>query len=124
MAGRDAMLRFASTVRDAGAALAVDDVPGGHDRLMTMAILRPEVVKLDGDTLQRSCADAGERLRLEAAVALAREYGSVLVAEGIEEPAHVEMALRLGAEIGQGFGLGVPLRCPLEDVRPYQRRAA
>lgn len=118
--GRRDVLRFAHAVRDAGARLAVDDVPVGHDRHVAMGLLQPDIVKLDGPTLRRALHDGGERTRVAAIVSIARDMGSVLIAEGIEEPAHVEAALRIGAEIGQGFRLGRPLRAPLADVRAYQ----
>lgn len=118
---RAAVRRFAADIRGAGARIAVDDVPAGFDRMRAIGWLAPDVVKLDGDTLRRSVHDANARLRLEAACIMARDHRAVLVAEGIEEPAHVRSALWFGAEIGQGYLLGEPRCCSLSEVHPFQR---
>lgn len=115
-----AVRRFAAGIRSLGARIAVDDVPAGYDRVYAISLLQPDVIKLDGDTLHRSLAQASERVRIEAMTIMARDHNAIVIAEGIEAPAHVRAALEFGATIGQGYHLGRPRCCPLSDVRPFQ----
>ncbi|WP_432535195.1 EAL domain-containing protein [Kineococcus arenarius] len=106
-------------LRERGARIALDDVGTGHSGLLRMAVVRPEVLKvdlqlvrgLDGDPVKRSlvrflgeCAD-----RLDAWV----------VAEGVETPGELDVLRSMGVPLVQGFLLARPA----EGFAPLSPRA-
>lgn len=104
------VIAAADAVRRRGWAVALDDVGAHWSSLALLWVLRPEVVKLDLDVVQRPGPEAD---RLVAAVrAYADATGALVVAEGIETPAHLERARAFGADIGQGWHFGRPGALP------------
>ena len=71
-------------------------------------------LKLDIEFVGDLTSNAASAHVVKAVVALARDFGAYTVAEGIEDPATLEMARGLGVGFGQGFYLARPE--PLEDT--------
>jgi len=94
--------------RERGAQIAVDDFGTGFSNVHRLAMIHPEVVKLDM-TLIRGI-DSNEMLQavVSACVHFARATDSELVAEGIETEAEWRCLARLGVPFGQGYFLGRP----------------
>ena len=95
-------------LRAHGFRLAVDDAGTGCAGLGHILKLTPDVIKLD--KLITSGIDVSPRRRAIAAavVALARHWGSIVVAEGIETAAELEVLRAIGVGRGQGYFLGRP----------------
>ncbi|NHC12557.1 EAL domain-containing protein [Motilibacter sp. E257] len=103
--------------RARGWGIALDDIGADPASLAVMPLLDPDVIKLDLRLVQ-------DRPTVETAAILtavnahAERTGAVVLAEGIETPAHRAEALAMGARFGQGFGLGRPGRLPADPPPP------
>lgn len=74
-------------------------------------MLRPDIVKIDMGIVQRR-PDAATAELMNALNAYAERSGAVLLAEGIENQAHLAAAQALGASLGQGWLFGRPAATP------------
>ncbi|MGY1821906.1 EAL domain-containing protein [Geodermatophilus sp. SYSU D00079] len=120
------LLRTVERVRAVGWGVAVDDVGADPLSLAFMPLLRPDVVKLDLRLVQERPGPAIAEI-MNAVNAHAERTGAVVLAEGIEDAAHLDMARALGATLGQGWLFGRPGPGPVEGaptgslVLPSQR---
>ena len=101
------LLRTVERVRAVGWGVAVDDVGAEAMSLAFMPLLRPDVIKLDLRLVQERPGPVIAEI-MNAVNAHAERTGSVVLAEGIEDEAHLAMARALGATLGQGWFFGRP----------------
>ncbi len=105
-----AMGRAIAALRESGYRIAVDDVAPDlpdHLGLLTLPI---HTVKLDQGVVRRAAAGcARARFFIAELVALTRDRGLDLVAEGVESPASWALMAALGVDKAQGFLIGRPL---------------
>src|SRR5918995_6338670 len=109
------LLRTVERVRSVGWGVAVDDVGADAMSLAFMPLLRPDVVKLDLRLVQERPGPAIAEI-MNAVNAHAERTGSVVLAEGIEDEAHLATARALGATLGQGWFFGRPGPGPVEGA--------
>jgi EAL domain-containing protein (putative c-di-GMP-specific phosphodiesterase class I) len=106
--------RALKPLREAGARIAVDDAGSSNASLRQLLLLHPDIIKID-TSLTRGIQHGRARRALSGAlVAFARETGSTVVAEGIENEAELEAVRECGVTHGQGFHLGRPAAPPLD----------
>jgi EAL domain-containing protein (putative c-di-GMP-specific phosphodiesterase class I) len=107
------LLAMVQRARDLGWGVALDDVGANRESLALLPLVAPDVVKLDLSLVQGR-PDAEQAGIMTAVMAHAERTGATILAEGIEDRAHVDQALALGATLGQGwhFGRPGPLRQP------------
>ncbi len=109
------LLRMVEGFRARGWGIALDDVGADPGSLALLPLLRPDVIKLDLRLVQDRPTPAVAEI-FSAVSAEAERSGALVLAEGIETPEHLAIALSLGATLGQGWMLGRP--GPLPDVLP------
>ncbi|MDZ7887650.1 MAG: EAL domain-containing protein [Mycobacterium sp.] len=102
-----ALLRKVAGLRADGFGIALDDIGAHPDSLALLDVICPDIVKLDVDLVQSHPTDAQAHI-LAAVLAHTERTGAVLLAEGIESDRHLEQALALGADLGQGYKFGRP----------------
>jgi EAL domain-containing protein (putative c-di-GMP-specific phosphodiesterase class I) len=95
--------------RELGVAVALDDFGTGYSTLTHVRRLPVQSLKIDRSFVQNMLHDAGDLAILEGIIGLARAFQRDLVAEGVESVAHGEALLRLGCEVGQGYGIARPM---------------
>lgn len=117
------ILAGAERLREAGCAIALDDVGVEPESLAFIPLLRPEIIKLDLRLL-RSVSDIATRTVAGAVRAYAEESGAEVVAEGIETDSDLTRALVLGATLGQGWFWGKAQRRFEPSVSRPERFAA
>ena len=106
-----ALLALVGRIRARGWGIALDDVGAHPDSLALLPLLSPDVIKLDLRLVQQRAT--AEIAQIVTAVnAEAERSGSAVLAEGIETPRHLDIALSLGASLGQGWLLGRPVALP------------
>lgn len=105
------LLRTADRVRELGWGLALDDVGADPASLAFMALLRPDVVKLDLSLVQQRATPAIAEI-VAAVNAYAERTGALILAEGIENERHLQLGRALGATLGQGWLFGRPTAEP------------
>ncbi|WP_246063823.1 EAL domain-containing protein [Blastococcus colisei] len=117
IADRGHLVSILDHYRSLGWRVALDDVGAGWSSLSLLAAVRPDVVKLDKRLVQE-LPDDGARTVLKAVTELAHQLGAVVVAEGIETERLAEEVTALGADLGQGWLFGRPVRPdpPVEEL--------
>ena len=109
------LLRLADAVRSQDWGIALDDIGANPQTLALMPMLQPDVLKLDLRLLREH--DTLEVAEVTHAVlSQAEATGACVIAEGIEDERQRDLAVALGARLGQGWLLGRP--APLPDVLP------
>lgn len=107
------LLSMVAACRALGWGIALDDVGAEMASLALMPFLQPDVVKLDLRLVQDRLS--GEVAAIVGAVGAQTERtGALVLAEGIEDQAHLHAALAMGASVGQGWLLGHPGPLPVD----------
>jgi EAL domain-containing protein (putative c-di-GMP-specific phosphodiesterase class I) len=94
-----------------GVRLAVDDFGTGQANYALLLHCRPEYLKVAAEFVRGCHADPRRQALLRAIVALARQIGASVVAEGVEHPAELAFVRGEGITLLQGYLLGRPARC-------------
>jgi EAL domain-containing protein (putative c-di-GMP-specific phosphodiesterase class I) len=114
-----AFLRSLADLRALGVQIALDDVGLGNSNYRMILDARPNYFKVDAYVCRGIHADKGRRAVLTSIVQLARDFGSSVVAEGIEELAEFNVVQELGVDYVQGYLFHRPLTLEqLQRVRP------
>ena len=101
-----------------GVELAIDDFGAGHSWIGNLQELAPDVLKIDRSFM---VDEAGRDSRLlRALLALGRELGLKVVAEGIESAEQLAAVRRLRCDAAQGFHLARPM--PASELRGLLER--
>lgn len=98
-----------------GAHLVLDDLGAGHSNLARFVELEPEVVKLDRALVHDIHRHPRKRVMVKHLVALFRELGTRVVAEGIETADELAVIIDTGVEFGQGYFFARPA-FPIPEV--------
>ncbi|MEA2288510.1 MAG: hypothetical protein QOD55_507 [Solirubrobacteraceae bacterium] len=110
-----ALLGRVADMRALGCTVALDDVGTASDSLAMMAVLAPDVVKLDlahlSGTPEHELAEV-----LDAVAVQSERSGATILVERIETVAEAELAGALGASLAQGWLFG--RREVLRDAPP------
>ena len=99
-----------SRLRDLGFRLAVDDLGAGYSGHVSLAVLEPEIVKLDMGLVRGIDRDPVRREVVRSTTRLCHRLGCLVVAEGIETPDERDAVLELGCDAMQGFLFAQPTR--------------
>jgi EAL domain-containing protein (putative c-di-GMP-specific phosphodiesterase class I) len=106
------LLAVLRKLRSIGIGVAVDDVGFGHCNYRMILDARPEYLKVDRYFVTGCGADPYRRSLLRSVCQLASDFGSVVVAEGIETEEDLAAVRELRIHYGQGFLLAVPSAMP------------
>jgi predicted signal transduction protein with EAL and GGDEF domain len=102
--------RLLEGLRATGIRIALDDFGTGYSSLSWLARLPIDTIKLDRSFALGLTANPRERLVVEAVIALARQLGLAVLAEGVEDEAHLAATRRAACDAVQGFRIAPPLR--------------
>jgi len=111
----DAVRAALAPLRARGVRLAVDHVGAGQASLRHIAMLRPDIIKLDGAFTRALGAGETEQHFVSALVGLGQSLGLTVVAESVEDAVTLNAARELGVHAAQGWHLGLPQ--PVELLR-------
>jgi diguanylate cyclase (GGDEF)-like protein len=95
-------------LRARGARIALDDLGAGAQELARLAVLRPDIVKVDGSLVDGCSRDPGRTAVLRALVTYADHLGLAVCAEGVEDPEDLDHLVSLGVSHVQGYLLARP----------------
>ena len=101
-------IEVATALREAGAALVLDDFGSGHSSFLWLANLPADSLKIDSDLVAQIRKDRVKTI-LEALTLLARRLGMRTTAEGVEDTAILPLLQEIGFDYAQGFALGRPM---------------
>jgi EAL domain-containing protein (putative c-di-GMP-specific phosphodiesterase class I) len=105
--------------RQFGVHFALDDFGTGYSTLTYLKRLPLDVLKIDRSFVHQMLDDPEDQAIVEGVVGLARTFGCVAVAEGVESAAQAARLVALGCHIGQGNGIAAPM--PAEAVSAWVR---
>jgi EAL domain-containing protein (putative c-di-GMP-specific phosphodiesterase class I) len=100
--GADVMGRLA-LLRALGYHLAVDDLGAGYAGLSSLAIIDPEVVKLDMSLIRDVDRTPAKQEVIRSMARLCRELGMELIVEGVETASERDTLAGLGCDLMQGY---------------------
>jgi diguanylate cyclase (GGDEF)-like protein len=121
--------------RNQGFKIALDDTGAGNSGLELLTHLRVDYVKIDRGILVRAMQDKTARGVLAGIVAIARETGSHIIAEGIEDMEMLDLVMTLGTRSAQhpilgiqGYLMGkpnanIPTTYPVLEMSPLAKAA-
>ena len=115
------LLGRVADMRALGCTLALDHVGYASEPLAMMAVLSPDVVRLD--LAELSARPAGELAEVVDAVAAhAERSGATVLVERVENEVQAELADALGARLGQGWLYGARERLVTAPAPPVERQ--
>jgi PAS domain S-box-containing protein len=91
-----------------GCRIALDDFGTGYSSLYHLKSLPFDELKVDRTFVSSMTTERESRKIVAAVVGLGQTLGLKTIAEGIESQEQVDLLVRLGCEIGQGFHYGRP----------------
>ena len=103
-----------------GVSLAIDDFGTGYSSLAYMRKLPVRAIKVDRSFVSEIETDPEGLAIVRAVVALARVFGCVTVAEGIETESQYRLLRSIGVTYGQGYWFGRPM--PEQEFRALAAR--
>lgn len=97
-----------TSMRHSDVRVAIDDSGGGLPGVRRILELRPDILKVDGSLVRDLHRQRPRRALVAGLAAYCNEAGILLVAEGIEQQAELDVLRDLGVSHGQGYLLGEP----------------
>ncbi len=96
-------------VRDAGILVSVDDFGTGYSSLSYLKLFPVDTLKIDRSFVRDLHSDSDDAAICAAIIAMSKELGLRVVAEGVERREQLEFLARHGCEEIQGFLFSKPL---------------
>ncbi|MES2236396.1 MAG: EAL domain-containing protein, partial [Pseudomonadota bacterium] len=92
-----------------GVKFSLDDFGTGYSSLSYLKRLPADTLKIDQSFVRDMLDDTDDLAMIEAVINLASAFNRALIAEGVETAEHGVMLMRLGCDIGQGYGIARPM---------------
>lgn len=89
--------------RQKGCKIAIDDVGSGFSNFDRIALIEPDIIKIDLKLMKNSGVHKGYNALLRSYAILAEQMGATLLMEGIETVNDLQQAVAIGARYVQGF---------------------
>jgi len=103
-----------------GYQIAIDDLGAGHSSLAALALLRPDVVKLDMSFVRGVDRDRTRQKLVRTMARLCDDLEVAFVTEGVENHGELEALLVLGCDVFQGWHFAMPgAAFPIVDWRTH-----
>jgi len=100
------------------ARLVIDDFGAGYSNLERLILLEPAVVKLDLAIVRDIHRERRKQIVTRHLVALCRDLGATVVAEGVETLEELQCVRDLGVDYAQGYLLARPSTPPPPHAWP------
>lgn len=90
-------------LRIMGFRIAVDDTGSGYASLNTITEIMPDIIKIDRSVIENIHLNSLKESMLKGLLLVAREAGSLVVAEGIEKAEEASVLSRNKVDLAQGY---------------------
>ncbi len=91
-----------NVLRLMGFKIAVDDTGAGYASLNTISELMPDIIKIDRSVIENIDKNSVKESMLKGLLLIAKEAGSLVVAEGIENQEEASVLTRNNVDLAQG----------------------
>jgi EAL domain-containing protein (putative c-di-GMP-specific phosphodiesterase class I) len=92
-----------TTLQKTGMKIAVDDVGMGYSGLHTLAMVRPDYVKIDRQLVSKIDEDAYRQHMMISLVDYWRQEDVSVIAEGVERKEEAQFFAQIGTSLAQGY---------------------
>lgn len=92
-----------------GFRLAIDDTGAGYSNLSTISEIMPDFIKIDRSLIENIDKNALKESILKGLLLIAKEAGSLVVAEGIENAEEASVLTRNKVDLAQGYYYARPI---------------
>lgn len=92
-----------------GMAFALDDFGTGYSSMSYLSKFDVDVLKIDQSFIRDMLVDKGDHAIVQGIIALAKAFEMDIVAEGVETEAQYQELMKVGCEVGQGYGIARPM---------------
>lgn len=96
------------SLRRIGFRIAVDDTGSGYASLHSINEIMPDIIKIDRSVIQDIDKSSVKESMLKGILLIAKEVGSIVVAEGIENAEEALVLSRYKVDLAQGYFYGRP----------------
>ncbi|RUO61794.1 EAL domain-containing protein [Pseudidiomarina insulisalsae] len=103
-----AVKEFFESIREAGAAIAIDDFGSGYSNFAYLVELKPEFIKIDGSIIKLIAADDSSRKVTKSIIEMAHSLGIKTVAEFVSDAEIYKILEWLNIDFVQGFHISKP----------------
>lgn len=114
----DSLISFISFYRNQGFTIALDDIGAAYSNLERIAILKPDILKIDRSLIADIHKEFYKKEILKSLVTLGNGIGSLIIAEGVENKDDALAALHLGATMLQGYHIQQP--SGIKEIKPEE----
>jgi len=97
------------TSKNTGVMLSVDDFGTGYFLLNYLKKFPIDALKIDAGFVRDVQTDPNDRAIIKSIIALARNMGLKIIAEGVESPAQLEILATMGCDYIQSYFVGHPM---------------
>jgi EAL domain-containing protein (putative c-di-GMP-specific phosphodiesterase class I) len=104
----DNVMGVLADLRSNGITVSIDDFGTGHSSLTRLRDLPVDELKLDRDLLRQSPSTQDLAIT-RAAIALGRDLGLTVVAEGVEDAERLDFLISMDCDAAQGYYICPPL---------------
>ncbi len=95
-------------LRSLGIRIAIDDTGAGYASLHIIGEVLPDIIKIDRTVIQNIHSNRVKESMLKGLLLIAKETGSLVVAEGIENEDEARVMVRNKVDLAQGYFYGRP----------------
>ena len=111
----DAVIKKMMQIKALGAKFSIDDFGIGYSSMVHLKRLPFDLLKIDREFIRNIHTDPDSRGVVEAILAVSRQYGLEVTAEGVEDLDSLEVLRTVGCDTYQGAYFSMPV--PVEQFR-------
>ena len=100
--------------RRMGVHFSLDDFGTGYSSLLYLKLLPADTLKIDQSFIRSMLDDTNDLAIVKGVIGLAQAFNRHVIAEGVETEDHGSKLIRLGCDMGQGYGIARPM--PAADL--------
>lgn len=105
---------FAQSFQKEGFLIALDDVGEGNSNLNRIAIVKPDIVKIDRYAITNIHTDSYKQIIVRSITEMCGQLGIAVIAEGVEEEEEIDTCMEAGIRFYQGYFFSKAV--PLEEI--------
>ncbi|MGB5724709.1 MAG: EAL domain-containing protein [Parasphingorhabdus sp.] len=109
MADPEASLFALNLIQKAGIRVSIDDYGTGQSTISYLQRLPISEIKLDKSFVKTMGTDNANQVIVKSTISMAHDLGLKIVAEGIEDQQCLDLLIKYGCDIGQGWHISKPV---------------